>query len=131
MEHFLAKSPRHFPYMNDVYDMVRKVYARPADDSMKYLNVNMAICGIFMNATLRTAIHLGNDHDVNLRTTGQLFGDREKLISGQTETTGINLIDSKDLRWILTSLLHSRAHQYGTANVYVFSDSVQNGRRSR
>ena len=48
----------------------------------------------------------------------------EKLISGQTETTGINLIDAKDLRWISTRLLRSRAHQYSTAKVYVFSDSV-------
>ena len=52
-----------------------------------------------MNATLRAAVHLGNDHDVDLRnvknsswrTTGQLFGDTEKLISGQTETAGISL----------------------------------------
>ena len=56
-----------------------------------------------MNATLRAAIHVGNDPDVNLRnvqnsswrTTGHLFGDIEKLISGQTETTGVNLIDSQ------------------------------------
>ena len=55
-----------------------------------------------MNATLKAAINLGNDHDVNLgsvknsswRTTRQLFGDIEKLISGQTETTGFSLIDS-------------------------------------
>ena len=79
-----------------------------------------------MNDTPKAAIHLGNDHDVNLRngqnsswrTTGQLFG------SGQTETTGINLIDSQDLRWISTNLLHSRAYQYANAKVYVFSDSV-------
>ena len=69
-----------------------------------------------MNATLRAAIHLGNDHDVNLRnvlssswrTTGQFFWYIEKLISGQTQTTGVSLIDSQDLRWISTSLLHSR-----------------------
>ena len=85
-----------------------------------------------MNATLKAAVHLGNDHDVNLRheknsfwrSTGQLFGETEKLISGQTETTGVSLIDSKDLRWISTSLLHSRAYQYANAKVYVFSDSV-------
>ena len=49
-----------------------------------------------MNATLKAAIHLGNGHDVNLRnvknyswrSTGQLFGEVERLISGQTETTG-------------------------------------------
>ena len=85
-----------------------------------------------MNATLRAAIHLGDDHDVNLRnvqilfwrTTGQLFGNIEKLSSGQTDTTGINLINSKDLRWTSTSLLHRRAHQYATAKVHVFSDLV-------
>ena len=113
-------SPDHVPYTNDVYNMVRKVYARPADDPMKYLDVNMALCGIFMNATLRAPIHLGNDYHVNLRnvqnssrrTTGQLLGKIEKLISGQTETTGINLSDSQNLRWTSTSLLHSRAHQF-------------------
>ena len=94
--------------------------------------MNVAIRGIFMNATLKAAIHLGNNHDVNLRHVknsflsyaGQLFGDIEKLVSGQTETTGVNLIDSKDLKCISTSLLHSRAHQYADAKVYVFSDSV-------
>ena len=39
MEHFLAISPDHVPYMNDVYNMVRKVYARPADDPMTDLDV--------------------------------------------------------------------------------------------
>ena len=88
MNHFLAISPDHVPYMNDVYNMVRKVYSRPAGDSTKDLDVNMA------------------------------------LISGQTETTGFNLIDSQDLRCISTSLLHSRAHQYAIAKVHVFSVSV-------
>ena len=46
-EHFLAILPHHVPYMNDVYDMVRKVYARPADDPMKDLDVNMATRWIF------------------------------------------------------------------------------------
>ena len=85
-----------------------------------------------MNATVKAAVHLGNDHDVNLRHvknsflrfTGQLFGETEKLISGLTETTGISLIDSEDLRWISTTLLHSRAYQYSTAKAYVFSDSA-------
>ena len=67
MKHFLATSPDHVPCINDIHNMVRKVYSRPAGDPMKDLDVNMAIWGIFMNATLRAAIHLGNDHDVNLR----------------------------------------------------------------
>ena len=42
MKHFLAISPDHVPYMNDVNNMVKKVYARPVDDPMKDLDVNMA-----------------------------------------------------------------------------------------
>ena len=73
-----------------------------------------------MNTTLKAAVHLGNDHDVNLRhvknpffwrSTRQLFGETEKLISGQTETTGISLINFQDFRWVSTSLLHIRAYQ--------------------
>ena len=83
-----------------------------------------------MNATPKAAVNLGNDHDVNLRnvqnsfwrSAGQLFGETEKLISGQTGTTGMSLSDSKDLRRISTSLLHSRPCQYANVKVYVFSD---------
>ena len=85
--------------------------------------MNVAILGVFMNVSLKAAIQLRNNHDVNLRyvknyfwrSTGQLFGEIENLISCQTETTGISLIDSKDLRWISTSLLHSPAYQYVNA----------------
>ena len=76
-----------------------------------------------MNTTLKAAVHLGNDGDVNLRhvknsfwsSGGQLFGETEKLISDPTETTGISLS---------TSLLHSRPYQYANAKAYVLSDSV-------
>ena len=112
--------------------MVRKIYGRPSDESLEDLDVNVAIWRVFINTIFKAAAHLGNDHDVNLRhvknsfwsPTGQLFGKTEKLISGQTETTGMSLIDSKDSRWISTSLLHSRTCQYSTAKVYVLSHWV-------
>ena len=69
-------------------------------------------------------MNLRNVQNSSWRTTGQLFRETEKLISGQTETTGINLIDTQDLRWLSTSLLHCRAHQYATVKVDVFSDSL-------
>ena len=67
---------------------------------MDDLDVNMAIWGIFLNATLRAAVHLGQDYEANLRyvknhlwnSVGQLFNGTEKLISGQTEITGLNTI---------------------------------------
>ena len=60
--------------------MVRKIDGRKPGDPMKDLNVNVAIWGMFMNTTLRAAVHLGTGHDVNLRftknylleTTGQI-----------------------------------------------------------
>ena len=59
-----------------------------------------------MNTTLRAAVHLGKDHDMNLRFVKkylwkkrrQRFRETEKLISGQTETTGISLINFQDSR---------------------------------
>ena len=58
------------------------------------------------------------------KTTGQLFRETAKQVSGQTETTGISMISFQGLRCVSTSLLHSRAYQSSTAKVYVFSDSV-------
>ena len=112
--------------------MVRKIYGKPRGDPMGALSVNLAIWRMFMNSFLRAAVRLGKDHCTNLRsvknclwkTTGQLFRETDKLISGQTETTGISLINFQDLRWVSTSLLHSRACQCSIAKVYVFSDSV-------
>ena len=99
---------------------------------MEDLNVKLAVWRMFMNTTLRAAVHLGKDYDTNLRfvknhlwrTIRQLFRETEKLMSGQTETTGRSLINFQDLRWVSTSLLHSPAYQYATAKVYVFSYSV-------
>ena len=89
---------------------------------------------MFMNTTLRAAVHLGKDYDMNLRcvkkylwkTTGQLFLEKLKSWSAvrQEQTTGKSLTNFQDLRWVSKSLLHSRACQYSTAKVYVFSDSV-------
>ena len=131
-DHYLQISPDTSHYMDAVFSMVRKIYGRHPGDPAKDLNVNLAIWGMFMNTTLRAAVHLGKDYDMNLRfvqnylwkTTGQLLRETEKLISGQTETTGISLISFQYLRWVSTSLLHSRAYQYSTAKVHVFSDSV-------
>ena len=60
-------------------------------------NTTWRSCGIF------ECVHLGKDFDTNLRSVqnyhwkkGQLFSKTEKLISGQTETTGISLINSED-----------------------------------
>ena len=125
-------SPDTSHCMEAVFSMVRKLYRKQPGDQMEDLNVNLAIWRKFVNTTLRSAVHLGKDYDTNLRcvknyhwkTTGQLVRKTERLISGQTETTGISLTNFQDSMWVSTSLLHSRAYQCSTAKVYVFSDSV-------
>ena len=83
------------------------------------LDVNMAIWGIFLNTTLRAAVHLGQDHEANLRyvknhfwhSVGQLFNENEKLIGEQKEITGVSTINFKDCKWMSTSSLCSEAYQ--------------------
>ena len=66
--------------------------------------MNLSLWEMFMNTTLRAAVHLGKDYDMNVRlaknylwkTPGQLFRETEKLVSGETETTGKRLINFQD-----------------------------------
>ena len=111
-DHYLHISLDTSHYMEAVVSMFTKIYGRKPGDPMKDLDVNLAIWGMFINTTLRAAVHLGKDYEANLRcvknhlwkTAGQLFRETEKLISGQTETTGPSVIDFQDVRWMSTSL---------------------------
>ena len=92
------------------------------------LDVNMGIWGIFLNTTLRAAVHLGQDHEANLRSVknhfwnsvGQLFNENEKLIGEQKEITGVSTINFKDCKWMSTSSLCSEASQITNAKPHVF-----------
>ena len=63
----------------------------------------MAIWSIVLNATLRAAVHPGQDYEANLRyvkknlwnTVGLLFRETGKLISEQKEITGVSSIKFK------------------------------------
>ena len=68
------------PYGSSILDR-QGIHGREHDDPTDDLDVNMVIWGIFLDATLRAAVHLGRDHEVNLRyvknnlwnSVGQLF----------------------------------------------------------
>ena len=57
---------------------------------------DLAIWRMFMNTTLRAAVHLGEDYDTNLRyaknhlwkSLEQLFNETKRLISDQSEILG-------------------------------------------
>ena len=102
--HNLHVSPATIHHTEAVFSIVREIYGRKHDDLMNDLDVNMAIWCTFLNATLRAAVHLGQDHQANLRyvknnlrnSVGQLFNETGKLISEQKEITGVSTIDFKD-----------------------------------
>ena len=81
--HYLHMSPNTSHYVEAVFSMVRKVYGKQLGDPMGDLNVNLVIWAMFMNCTLRAAVHLGKDYDTNLHyaknhlwdSLGQLFCD--------------------------------------------------------
>ena len=93
--------------------------------------------GIFLNATLQAAVHLGQDYEANLRyvknyfwnCVGQLSNETGKLISEQKEIIGVNIIEFKDSTWMSTSLLCSQAYRITHAKAYLFSGD-ENGRWS-
>ena len=112
--------------------MVRRIYGREHDDPVDDLDVNMAIWGIFLNATLRAAVHLGPDNEANLRyvknnlwnSVGLSFRETGNLISEQKEITGVSTIGFKDATWMSTRSLCEKAYQITNAEAYVFSDFV-------
>ena len=117
--------------MDKVYSIVRKTYDRKPTDEMEDLDVNAAIWGMFMNTTLQ-AVHLGQNHDQNLRSVKnhcwsslkKLFTETEKLIKDQTEINGVTTVDYKECTWSATSSLCDRIHQISNAKTCVFTDSV-------
>ena len=91
---------------------------------MNDLDVKMAIWGIFRNATLRAAVHLGQDSVVNLRYVKNnifekcgtvMLRETGKLISDQNEITGKRTIDLKDATWMSTSFLCKKAYRFTNA----------------
>ena len=79
--HHFRTSPDCVPHMEKVFSIVRKIYDRKPTDDLKDLDVNTAICGIFMSVTLQAAVHLGRDYSLNLRSVkNQSSKSMEQLI---------------------------------------------------
>ena len=104
--HNLHVSPATIHQKEAVFSIVWRIYGREHDDPMDDLDVSMAIWDIFLNTTLRAAVHLGQDHEAYLRnvtnnlwnSVGQLFRKTGKLISQHNESLVLVLLISKILR---------------------------------
>ena len=81
-----AEKMPQFHHTETIFSIVREIYGREHDDRMNDLDVNMAIRSIFLNATLRAAVHLGQDCEVNLRfvKNQRCHVDVDKLIVQQS-----------------------------------------------
>ena len=81
--------------------------------------------GKFLNATLRAAVHLGQDYEANLRyvknhlwnSVGLFFHETGKLISEQEEITRVSTFGFKDATWISTSSLCEKTFQITNAKL--------------
>ena len=129
--HNLHISTNYVLHMEKVFSTVRQRYGLSPTDQMKNLDVNAAD-GFFMSVTLQAAVHLGKEYTEKLRSTNnqpmtslrQLFQVTERLITDQTEITGLTTIDWQQAMWRETTLLTDRAVQFATAKTSVFADSV-------
>ena len=100
-------------------------------DQMKNFDVKAAIWSIFLSVTLQAAVHLGIDYSENLRSAKnqlknslrQLFQVTQKLITDQTEISGIATIDWHERMWRETTLLTDRAVQFAVAKNHKAKDS--------
>ena len=54
-------SPATVHHTEAVFSIVKGTYGQEQDDPVDDLDVNMAIWGIFLNATLRAAVHPGQE----------------------------------------------------------------------
>ena len=72
--------------MEKVYSIARQVHGRCPTDDLNDLDVNHAVCGIFMHVTLQAAVHLGRDYVENLRFTKNQFLKSVKQLFQVTES---------------------------------------------
>ena len=103
-DHHLHTSPDTSHCMEAVFSKARKICGKPPSDPMEDLNVNLAIWRMFINKTLRAAVHLGKDYDTNL-TTGQVWTK-----NGGRIFHGMSLLSAKKFK---ISCLLGRHHMKG------------------
>ena len=82
----------YVPHLEKVYSILRQKLGRKSGDVLNDFETNSLMWGMFMTATLDTAVHLGEDYLENLhftknqpqRTIRQLFDvTKKKLITDQ------------------------------------------------
>ena len=63
--HYFQISPHTSHCTEPVFSRVTEIYGRTPGDPMKDLDVDLASWRVFMTTTLRAAVHLGKEYEVN------------------------------------------------------------------
>ena len=101
--HYFQLSTHTSHDMEAVFSTIREICGKHSGDLMKDLNVNLAFWRMFLNTTLRAAFQsrkrrwreIKKCKESFMEKNRQLFRETETLVSGQTETAGASVIDSK------------------------------------
>ena len=130
--HNLHISTNHVLHMDKVFSIVRRRYGLSPTDRMKDPDVNTAIWGhiyVCHSSTYNSSkkitqkiCDLPRIHPWSLWDS--FFQVTERLITEQTEITGLTTIDWHQPMRRETTLFTDRAVQFATDKFYVFSDSV-------
>ena len=129
----LAMLPHSVGYMDKVFTHARQKLGRPQEDKMEQVNTIARIWGLFTNASMKAAVHLGKDSEENLRVTKitefteirPLFSITQNLIFDQEdEIFGVSTMDWDQTPWMRSTLIHEHVMKLSTAKVHVVSDSV-------
>ena len=118
-------------YIEKVFTNVRQKVSRPEEDQMVLeQRVNVLKRGLFMSATMKAAIHLGENDKDNLFTFRNtdfealktLFDITQKLILEQKhEMQQVSTIEWQVTPWMRSTLPHDIVTR---AKVHVYSDAV-------
>ena len=115
-----------FPISRKSSPNVRQKLSRPEGDEM--LDVDGMSWGIFMPATVKAAVHLGQEYEEILRKTKNtdfeqvtaLFDISPSVILDNTcEINGISTIEWNTTPWMRSTLQHDRAIKLSKGQVHV------------
>ena len=81
-------------HLEKVFSNVRQKLSRPPGDEIFDVDVNGMIWRIFMSATTKAAVHLGQDFLENLRTTKNTYFKQVKTLFDISQKPGL-----KHKRW--------------------------------
>ena len=111
-------------HVEQVDTNVRKTLGLPQGDDMPDIDINSMVWGIFMSATVKAAVHLGQDYQENLRTTKKTDFEKELILKQRDEIFAISTVEWNTIPWMRTTLLQDGTVKLSKAKVHVYSDSV-------